>query len=248
MSSPNDGSDDELREAVSKNETRAELGGAAVVFGLVVEVVLTATYRHGKSIIEVWGPVFADALIALGVAAEILFARKARSKAEALQHRLDAQVTIAQRDANIAAERAALLEVEAGRLRLALDATREETARISQGLASRHVSEPQKALIASILRGNRFQLLIVSRGSGEEEIGRYIEELADAFRAAGIVVNTRPDTVIPPDIGITVVAPRDRSSSLVAMALDAAQIPFAFVERREIEVPIIRVGVRKLQF
>lgn len=85
MSSPNESG--ELREAISRNETFAEWGGAAVVFGLIVEVVLTSTYRHGKSIIEAWGPVFADALIALGVAAEIMFARKARARAEKLSYR-----------------------------------------------------------------------------------------------------------------------------------------------------------------
>jgi len=66
MSSPDDnGSDDELRKTISQNETHAEWGGAAVIFGLIIEVVLTSTYRHGESIIEGWGPVFADALIAL---------------------------------------------------------------------------------------------------------------------------------------------------------------------------------------
>jgi hypothetical protein len=86
MSSANNG-EEELRKNISKNETRAEWGGAAVVFGLIVEVMLTAAYRHGESIIEGWGPVFADVLITLGVAAEILFARKARSTSETLQLR-----------------------------------------------------------------------------------------------------------------------------------------------------------------
>jgi hypothetical protein len=115
MSSTNDEGDDKLREAVSKNEARAEWGGAAVVFGLVVEVVLTAAYRHGESIIGAWGPVFADALIALGVAAEILFARKARSKAETLQRRSDEKVAEANArasEANQKAEEAALALAE----------------------------------------------------------------------------------------------------------------------------------------
>jgi hypothetical protein len=84
--------DEQLRESISANETLAEWGGVAVVFGLIVEVVLTAVYRHGDSIAEAWGPVGADALIALGVAAEILFARKARSKTEVLQRRSDEKI------------------------------------------------------------------------------------------------------------------------------------------------------------
>jgi hypothetical protein len=117
MSNPSDnGSDDELRKGISQNETRAEWGGAAVVFGLAIEVVLTAAFRHGESIIEGWGPVFADMLIALGVAAEILFARKARSKAESLQRRSDEK--IAELNA-----RAAEAERDTARIREALRTT-----------------------------------------------------------------------------------------------------------------------------
>jgi hypothetical protein len=79
MSSANDEGDDELREGMAKSKARAQWGGAAVVFGLVIEVVLAAAYPNG--------PVFADALVALGVASEILFAAKARSKSETLQRR-----------------------------------------------------------------------------------------------------------------------------------------------------------------
>jgi hypothetical protein len=118
MSSPNDEGDAELREAVSKNEVRAEWGGAAVVFGLIVEVVLTAAYRHGQSIIESWGPVFADALIALGVAAEILFARKARSRAETLQHRSDEKIAELNRQATEANASAATANVRLEHFRL----------------------------------------------------------------------------------------------------------------------------------
>lgn len=106
MSSPNESG--ELREAISRNETFAEWGGAAVVFGLIVEVVLTSTYRHGESIIEAWGPVFADALIALGVAAEIMFARKARARAEKLQQLSDEKIA----EANERAAKADLARAE----------------------------------------------------------------------------------------------------------------------------------------
>jgi hypothetical protein len=111
MSNANCG-EEELRKSVSKNEARAEWGGKAVVFGLVVEVVLTATYRHSESIIEAWGPVFADVLIALGVAAEILFARKARSKSETIQLRSAEKVAEANARASEANTRAAELQSE----------------------------------------------------------------------------------------------------------------------------------------
>jgi hypothetical protein len=105
--------DDTLRRAISKNETLAEWGGAAVVFGLIVEVVLTSTFRHGESFFEAWGPVLADALIALGVFAEILFARKARMGSEALQRQSDEKIA----EANARAAEAAL-KIEQLRVRV----------------------------------------------------------------------------------------------------------------------------------
>lgn len=71
MISPDESVDIGLRKAVAVNERRAEWGGAAVVFGLLVEIALAATYRHSELLTEAWGPVFADTPVALGVAAEI---------------------------------------------------------------------------------------------------------------------------------------------------------------------------------
>jgi hypothetical protein len=84
--------ENELRKAESRDESIAMWGGAVVVFGLVVEVVLTFAFAKGQSIIEEWGPVAADALIALGVACELGFAARARSKTEALKLLSDARL------------------------------------------------------------------------------------------------------------------------------------------------------------
>jgi hypothetical protein len=80
-----------------------------------------------------------------------------------------AHIAAAQQDAARASERAAAaneragkLEVEAGRLRLALDATAAETTRLSRGLASRHIFESQKSLIASVVRGKSFRVDVQS--------------------------------------------------------------------------------------
>jgi hypothetical protein len=77
--------DAELRASVSRNEWLAEIGAVAVLLGLVGEVVLTAVYAHGDAFTERWGPVGMDFLIALGIAAEILVSRRARSRSEELQ-------------------------------------------------------------------------------------------------------------------------------------------------------------------
>jgi hypothetical protein len=57
MSSANDEGDDELREGMAKSKARAQWGGAAVVFGLVIEVVLAAAYPKRAAVIlseEIW--------------------------------------------------------------------------------------------------------------------------------------------------------------------------------------------------
>lgn len=117
MINAEDEPDEDLRKAISRNETRAEWGGLAVVFGLAVEVGITAEYRHGASFIERWGPVFADALITIGVAAEILFARKARSRAETLQRRSDESVAEANARAAEANQKAQEASLELAKFR-----------------------------------------------------------------------------------------------------------------------------------
>lgn len=160
MSSPNDNG--ELRRAVSRNETFAEWGGAAVVFGLVVEVVLTSAYHHGESIIEAWGPVFADILIALGVAVEILFARKARSKAEKLQRLSDEKIA----EANEHAAKADLARVE-----------------LEKQLAPRMLNQEQWDLIQSF-RG-KFETVNIAYET-DAESWWFAMELQKSFALAGI--------------------------------------------------------------
>jgi hypothetical protein len=168
MSSPNANGDDELRKTISKNETLAEWGGAAVVFGLLIEVVLTATYRHNESVIEGWGPVFADALIALGVAAEILFARKARSKSEALQLRSELKVA----EANARAEESNRLALEAQ-----LDLAKFRSARsLDRAQTERFIEK------ARVFEGTTFQCGIGSVDSDQFALALH---LVDALRKAG---------------------------------------------------------------
>jgi hypothetical protein len=174
MRSPNDG-DEELRKSVSKNETRAQWGGAAVVFGLIIEVVLTATYRHGESIVEGWGPVFADALIALGVASEILFATQARSKAEALQHRSDEKVAEANKIAAMANERAVELQI-------ALDKERHK--RLGRALTKEQWD------VLQTLRGKVSKVVIIC--DRDVEALYFSGQLTTALRDAGIQIEMRP--------------------------------------------------------
>jgi len=150
-------------------------------------------------------------------------------------------------DAAKARERTAALEVEAGRLRLALDATKAEANRIGQGLASRHLSPSQGALIASALRGQSFQVLVFVENTGDPEVLSYANELIRALQAAGLAVTVNGAVRYPVPTGITVVDATDRHSSLIAAALDAAQIEFDFV-RNESPMPMIRIGAKRSPF
>jgi hypothetical protein len=150
-------------------------------------------------------------------------------------------------DAAKARERTVALEVEAGRLRLALDATKAEANRIGQGLASRHLSPPQVALIASALRGQNFQVLVFVENTGDPEVVSYANDFIRALQAAGLTVTINGAVRYPVPAGITVIDATDRHNSNIAAALDAAQIEFDFV-RNESPMPMIRIGAKRSPF
>lgn len=86
------------------NETRAKYCGWAVIAGLVVEVALAGIYREHGSVVENWAPVFADALIALGVYGEILFSGRASRAEDELRRQSEERVA----EANVRANEAQL--------------------------------------------------------------------------------------------------------------------------------------------
>jgi hypothetical protein len=144
MSIANDGDgEDKLRKAEARYESLAMWGGAVVVFGLVIEVALTAAFPKGLSIIEEWGPVFADVLIALGVASEVLFAARARSKTEALKRLSDEKVRLSDEKIAEAKVRAA----EAGER--AYEAQKETERLRSQNLTVQKLLTPRRLIMFS---------------------------------------------------------------------------------------------------
>lgn len=175
------------------------------------------------------------------------FATKTAGEANARAGDANERAATLEADAAKARERTAALEVEAGRLRLALDATKAEANRIGQGLASRHLSQSQKALIASALRGKTFTVLIFVENDGDPELKEYARELILAFQEAGLDVKVNGATRYPVPVGIKVIDSANRASSDIAMALEAAQIEFDFVTDAP-PMPMIRVGAKKSQF
>jgi hypothetical protein len=102
--------DNQLRDAISKYESRAQLGAVAVVAGLLLEAILAYIFPVGPSPIENWGPVVGDVLIALGVIAEIYFAHKASAQHHELQRRTDRY--LAEANARTETERLARVRIE----------------------------------------------------------------------------------------------------------------------------------------
>jgi hypothetical protein len=84
--------DDQIRSSIDTNEGLAEWGGWFIILGLVSEIILTLAFPGTKSIIENWRPVFATALIAAGVYAEIHFGGRAGRDRRDLQTRTDAKL------------------------------------------------------------------------------------------------------------------------------------------------------------
>ena len=89
--------DQALKDAIARDERRALWSAGAVVFGLVLEVGFAAAFHAPpETMLSHWGPVVADASVALGVAGEVLFGRKARTASEELTRRSEERVAEAQ--------------------------------------------------------------------------------------------------------------------------------------------------------
>src|ERR1019366_3858090 len=98
-----------LAERIESLEGWADFSAWMIVVGLVVEVGLAAGVSD-SSFVNKWGLVASDALVAIGVAGEILFTRRARRLSAELQTESNKQVAAAN-------ERAANAELELAKFR-----------------------------------------------------------------------------------------------------------------------------------
>jgi hypothetical protein len=171
MSSASD-EEDNLRRGEERDETRAVWGGAAVIFGLLLEVAYAIAYSKGQSIVEEWGPVFADAFVALGVATEVLYAARARSKAAAIKRRSDEKIAAANERAAEALQKAE--EESHARVKLEMN------------LQPRSVSPEQFHFIQGL--GGRLEGINIGYESDGETLW-FARQLEGAFLRAGIAVS-----------------------------------------------------------
>jgi hypothetical protein len=169
-----------LKDEESKYDSVAHVGGIAVVLGLVIEVILTASFPRGATVIEEWGPVFADMLIAAGVATEVIFAARARSRAEALKVISDQRVADARTAAAQAHEQAAALEKEAAE-------ARERTAQIEKLTAWRRIDAEFRQTLSDAFRDTLSIIqLRIEYQQGDPEAFTYAREFAQTFTDLGV--------------------------------------------------------------
>jgi hypothetical protein len=120
-------SDHDLKTAADFNESLATLCAWGVVIGVALEFVFAGWFEGPpETALNHWGPACSDALVAAGVAGEVLFGRKARLASEELTRR--SEVRLAE-----AIERAAKAELQAAE-------ARERTAEIEKLTAWRRLS------------------------------------------------------------------------------------------------------------
>jgi hypothetical protein len=222
MSSADNGDavEEELKEGEDRDDSLAKLGGVAVVLGLLAEVWLAFKFAKGVSILEEWGPIVADALVALGVTTEILFASRARSKAEARKLLSDAKVAEAQKTAADAVERAAILEKEAAE-------ARERTAEIEKLTAWRRITPEQYSSITKAIRDITPEIdLIVECEYSDPESFLYARQIAWAFEQAGVTkIRAGANTILSPGVfGVSISAAPQTDLLSVIDAFAAADI------------------------
>lgn len=108
--------EEQLKRDISRNELWADCGGYAVIAGLIIEVGAAIVFSDkGVSAAE-WGTVGSNVIVTLGVAAEVLFSRRARVRAEQLQILSDERISEANERAADAEARTKEAEVEILRL------------------------------------------------------------------------------------------------------------------------------------
>lgn len=138
---------DQLRTGIEGDETWSRWAAWVIVAGLVIEAVLALTFPSGKTVVENWGPIAADIMIALGVYGEIHFSGRAARKQKELQSISDQELANAIQIAAQASEKAARLENDAAQARA-------EQERLKAQLAWRAIAPESASKLKSILSGH----------------------------------------------------------------------------------------------
>jgi hypothetical protein len=114
--------DDRLEANIAAAESLADWGAAAVVLGLVIEFAFAVVFAPAEiyrqaSFLEHWGTVLGDALVAGGVAIEVIFSKLASLSHAEIRRRSDERAARAAKEAGDAHDRAAKAEKAAAEAR-----------------------------------------------------------------------------------------------------------------------------------
>jgi hypothetical protein len=171
--------DHELKRDQSRFELAAVVSGFAVVIGLLIEVWLAVVFRPvGEPFTQTWGPVVADALIALGVIFEIMFGRWALHQGNELQQRAEKALAEATERAGKAIERAAEAVERAAKTDLA-------RVELEKSLSARTLTKEQFDVLQK-LKGRLCAVIVAS--DSDAEPAWFASLLANAIQKAGIEV------------------------------------------------------------
>jgi len=153
-----------LRERIHRNERIAHAGALAVIAGLALDVVIV--YFEQRPCAEKVAQIAADTLIALGVLAELYFGRKASTDRDALERDAEERVATANRLAQEARERAAIIE---------------------RTYAWRRVSrELRDRLVTAIRQASQTLVVRIEYQSGDPEAHRLANDIGQALSQAGV--------------------------------------------------------------
>jgi len=150
-----------------------------------IGIALAVTLGYENKLVEHWSTVFATALIAGGVYAEIHFGRKASGAHKELRSISETKVAEATANAARAHERAATLEKEAAE-------ARERAAQIELLTMPRRISLEQRNKIADAIRGKTPSAIFIRYSMFDHEASVFALELNGVFLEANAV---------PPDWG-----------------------------------------------
>lgn len=164
----------QLKAAICFNERVAELGAVFVVIGLAFEVVFASVFHEPpETYWSHWGPVGADVVVTLGVAAEVLFGRRQRIASDEL-------AVLSEKNVVAAMERASLAEKAAAE-------ARERTAEVERLTAWRRLTPLQTETIKSALKPFACSLVVaIEHENGDTEAYSYARDIVLAVRDSGV--------------------------------------------------------------
>jgi hypothetical protein len=246
-----------LKSAFSDASGWSEWCTIAVTAGVFVEFLALFVFSKEMPKSEKIVMGIATLIIVVGCGGEYVFGDRASIAAAQLQDASDQQLAAlglaakvadgkiadAQRDAATANERTKSLEVEAGRLRLELQAAQAETKRVAGGVA-RHVTPEERQSLKLFLTGSGIRVRLISESAPEPIAFR--DALSSALSDASVNVVEKIETSCSGCSGVQVYGTSDQTGLMLAQALQRAGIPSVSFNPNVGDTIGVRVGTNSV--